>query len=125
MVVVPATPVWQRQGATMTKMRFLEFGLLAPVPAVVVGLAFRSWDLFALVCLATGVVVEIGATMAIHGDAAPRSPEASMVMMKANQYGYVAGLELPTDAKSWRPALAGIPAPCVGLVAVFIIASAR
>jgi hypothetical protein len=125
MVVVTATPVLQRQGAIMSKMRFLEFGLLGVVPAVVVGLVFRSWDLFALVCLATGVLVEIGATMAIHGDAEPRSPEASMVMMKANQYGYVAGLELPTDARSWRPALAGIPALCIGLVAVFIIASVR
>ena len=74
MVVVTATPVLQRQGAIMSKMRFLEFGLLGVVPAVVVGLVFRSWDLFALVCLATGVLVEIGATMAIHGDAEPRSP---------------------------------------------------
>jgi hypothetical protein len=109
----------------MSKMRFLEFGLLAVIPAVVFGFAFRSWDLFALVCLATGVLVEIGATMAIHGDAEPRSPEASMVQMKANQYGYVAGLELPTDGRSWRPALTGIPALCVGLVAVFIIAGVR
>jgi hypothetical protein len=109
----------------MAKMRFLEFGLLAVVPAVVVGVIFHSWDLFALVSLATGVLVEIGATMAIHGAAEPRSPEASMVQMKANQYGYVAGLELPTDARSWRPALAGIPAMCIGLAAVLIIASVR
>ena len=109
----------------MTKRRFLELGLLGVVPAVVAGLVFHSWDLFALVCLATGVLVEVGATMAIHGDAEPRSPEASMVQMKANQYGYVAGLELPTDARSWRPALAGLPALCIGLASVFIIASVR
>ena len=109
----------------MTKMRFLEFGLVGVLPAVVVGLVFSSWDLIALVCLATGVLVEVGATMAIHGEAEPRSPEASMVMMKANQYGYVAGLELPTDARSWRPALAGLPALCIGLAAVVIIASVR
>ena len=60
------------------------------------------------------------AVLAIHGDAEPRSPEASMVMMKANQYGYVAGLELPTDAASWRPMLLGLPALVVGAVACLL-----
>jgi len=109
----------------MGKLRFLEVGVFGVVPAVVIGLVTHSWDYFALACLATGVLIEVVATMSIHGESQPRTPEQNLMLMKGNQYGYVAAVEVPTDAKSWRPTLLGVPALCIGVIAVVLIASLR
>jgi len=37
----------------------------------------------------------------------------------------VAGLEVPTDARSWRPLLVGVPALVIGAVAFVLLASTR
>ena len=109
----------------MKKLTLLIIGAAAIAPAVVVGLVLASWDWFVLVCLGTGVVLAIGAAILIQGEAEPRSPEENLRQMKANQYGYVAGLEVPTDARSWRSVLIGVPALVIGAVAFVVLASTR
>ncbi len=109
----------------MKKSTLLVVGALCLAPSVIAGLVLRSWDVFVLACLATGVALLIGSTMLIHGEASPRRPEENLRQMKANQYGYVAGVELPTDARSWRSVLVCLPALAVGVVAVLILAATR
>ena len=109
----------------MKKSTLLIVGALCILPSVIAGLVLWSWDTFVLVCLATGMVLIVGATMLIHGEASPRTPEENLRQMKANQYGYVAGVELPTDARSWRSVLISLPALVVGIVAALILASTR
>jgi hypothetical protein len=104
---------------------WLIAGVVAIVPALSVGLVTASWDWFVLICIATGVALGIGASIVIQGEAPPRSPEENLRQMKANQYGYVAGLEVPTEVRSWRPVLIGVPAFLVGVVAFVIVASTR
>lgn len=104
----------------MSKRSLLLLGCVAIVATAVVGLVCWSFGSFALSCLGLGVVIEIIVTVGIHGDAPSRTPEENLMQMKANQYGYVAGVELPTDAASWRPVLLGVPALVVGAVACLL-----
>jgi len=100
----------------MSKRSLLLLGCVAIVAAGVVGLVFWSVGWFAVSCFGLGIVIELIVSVGIHGDAPSRTPEENLMQMKANQYGYVAGLELPTDAASWRPMLLGLPALVVGAV---------
>lgn len=109
----------------MSARRLLVIGSVGVLPGVVVGLVLRSWDGFVLTCLGVGLLVEVAVTMAIHGQAPPRSPEENLRQMKANQYGYVAGVEVPADVRSWRSVLLGVPALCVGALGFVIVASLR
>ena len=109
----------------MKTRTLLIVGAAAIAPAIVVGLVLTSWDWFVLVCLGTGVVLLIGAAVIVQGEAEPRSPEENLRQMKANQYGYVAGLEVPTDIQSWRSVLIGVPAVAVGVVALLVLAASR
>ena len=104
----------------MSKRSLLLLGCVAIVPAGVVGLVFSSVGWFAVSCLGLGIVIEFVVTVGIHGDAPSRTPEENLMQMKANQYSYVAGVELPTDAASWRPMLLGVPALVVGAVACLL-----
>ena len=109
----------------MRMRTLLIIGTVAVAPAVVLALVFTSWDAFVLISLLTGVLLEFGAGVLIQGGAGPRDPEENLRQMKANQYGYVAGLEVPTDARSWRPLLVGVPALVIGAVAFVLLASTR
>ena len=109
----------------MRTRTLLVIGAAAIVPAIVVGLVLTSWDAFVLVCLLTGVALAIGAGVMVQGEASPRSPEENLRQMKANQYGYVAGLEVPTEARAWKSLLIAVPALAVGVVAFLILASTR
>ncbi len=104
----------------MSARTLLLLGCVAIAVAAVVGVVLSSFGWFALSCLGLGVIIETVVTMGIHGNAPSRTPEANLMQMKANQYGYVAGVELPTDAVSWRPVLLGVPALCVGVVACLL-----
>jgi hypothetical protein len=61
----------------------------------------------------------------VQGEAKPRTPEENLRQMKANQYGYVAGLEAPAEVRSYRSLLIAAPTLLVGLVAMVILASTR
>ena len=87
----------------MRTWTLLIVGLVAVLPAVVFALVFTSWDTFVLVSLLTGAILELVAGVLIQGDAAPRDPEENLRQMKANQYGYVAGLEVPTTPTAGEP----------------------
>jgi uncharacterized membrane protein YccC len=102
----------------------LVIGIVAIVPAAIIGVATASWALFTLVCIATGLVLGVGASILVLGQAPPRDPDENLRQMKANQYGYVAGLESPTQARAFRPVLIGVPAFVVGIV-VLILSAAR
>ena len=78
----------------MRTRTLLIIGVAAIAPAVVVGFAFASWDWFVFGCLIIGAVLAIGAGVLVQGEAPPRSPEENLRQMKANQYGYVAGLKV-------------------------------
>jgi len=109
----------------MRTQTMLIIGGVAVVPAVVVALVFASWDALVLASLSTGVVLEIGAAVMIQGDANPRAPEENLSQMKANRQGYVAGVEVPSDASGWKPLLFGLPALAVGAIAYVVLASIR
>ena len=109
----------------MKTRTLLIIGAAAIVPAIIVGFVVSSWDWFVLACLIIGATLAVGAAVLTQGEAPPRAPEENLRQMKANQYGYVAGLESPTEARSWRSLLIAVPALVVGALPFLILAATR